>query len=116
MATAAEIRNKASLKLGKGAIGQTLANPISSDLDQAYVEVYARLRDESLVNWAFADEVPDAIVSPVVDLVAFARADDYSVSSERYQRLILAAGQAEVRIRRSIQGDYFSDSEEAKYY
>lgn len=114
MATAAEIRNKAADKLGIKAVGQTLEHAIKSDIDSAYVEVYARLRDEDLVNWAFTAEVPDAIVDPVVDLVAFARA--HRASGERYQRLLLMATQAEVRIRRSIQGDYFSDESEAKYY
>jgi len=116
MATAAEIRDKAGLKLGVKAIGQTLENSVSSDLDAAYTEVYARLRDEDLVTWAETAEVPNEIISPVVDLVAFARADEYSVSGERYQRLAIAASQAEIRIRRSIQDDYFTDEQEAKYY
>ena len=116
MATAAEVRNKASFKLGIGARGQTLENSVSSDLDQAYVEVYAALRDEDLVSWAFSAEVPDEIVSPVVDLVAFSRVDEYGVNGERYQRLIAAASQAEIRIRRRLQDDYFTDESEAKYY
>lgn len=116
MATAATIRNKAASKLGVKAIGQTLESAVSSDLDAAYDEVYARLRDEDLVSWHSTAEVPDELVSPVVDLVAFARADEYGVSNERYQRLMLAASQAETRIRRSIQDDYFTDEEEAKYY
>jgi len=116
MATAAEIRNKAASKLGVKAIGQTLDNPISSDLDEAYAEVYTRLRAEDLVNWHITSEVPDDIVSPVVDLVAFARAVEYGVSGDRYNRIILAASQAETRIRRSLQDDYFTDESEAKYY
>ena len=114
MATAAEIRNKASLKLGIGALGQTLESAVSKDLDDAYTEVYARLRDEDLVSWAFTSEVPDELVDPVVDLVAFARS--YMVSGERYQRIGVAASQAESRIRRSLQDDYFTDESEAKYY
>ena len=116
MATAATIRNKASFKLGIGARGQTLEGSVSKDLDEAYDEVYARLRDEDLVNWHSTSEVPDEIVSPVVDLVAFSRVDEYGVSGERYQRIAIAANQAEIRIRRSIQDDYFTDESEAKYY
>ena len=116
MATAAQIRNKAASKLGIKAIGQTLENAVSSDLDEAYDEVYARLRDEDLVSWHSTAEVPDEVVSPVVDLVAFARADEYKVNGEKYQRLMLAASQAEVRIRRSLQDDYFKDASDAVYY
>lgn len=116
MATAAEIRNKAGSKLGVKAIGQVLENAVSSDLDSAYDEVYARLRDEDLVSWHSTAEVPDELVSPVVDLVAFARADEYKVNGEKYQRLLLAARHAEARIRRSLQDDYFTDDNEAVYY
>ena len=116
MATAAEIRNKAGSKLGIKAFGQALENAVSSDLDAAYDEVYARLRDEDLVSWHSTAEVPAELVSPVVDLVAFARVDDYGVSGEKYQRIAVAATQAEIRIRRSLQDDYFQDDNEAVYY
>ena len=114
MATAAEIRDKAGFMLGVKTLGQALENSVSSDLDDAYTEVYERLRAEDLVNWT--DDIPNDVVSPVVDLVAFARATQYGVSGERYQRIILAANQAEIRIRRSLQDDYFMDETEAKYY
>ena len=114
MATAAEIRDKAGFMLGVKTLGQALENSVSSDLDDAYTEVYERLRAEDLVNWT--TDIPNDVVSPVVDLVAFARATQYGVSGERYQRIILAAQQAEIRIRRSLQDDYFTDETEAKYY
>lgn len=116
MATAAEIRDKAAYKLGVKAFGQTLENDVATSLDNAYTEVYARLRDEDLVSWHVTAEVPDEVVSPVVDLVAFSRVDEFGVSGERFQRITLAASQAETRIRRSIQDDYFTDESEAKYY
>jgi hypothetical protein len=116
MATAADIRNKAGALLGVKALGQTLQNSVSSDLDAAYDEVYARLRDEDLVSWHSTAAVPDEVVSPVVDLVAFARVNEYGVSSERYQRIAIAASQAEIRIRRSLQDDYFTDQSEAVYF
>ncbi len=116
MATVAELRNKVSFKLGIGARGNTLESSISDDLDQAYAEVYARLRSEDLVSWAFTSEVPDELITPVVDLVAFSRVDEYGVSAERWQRVANSASQAEVRIRRTLKDDYFTDEEEAKYY
>lgn len=116
MATAADIRNKAGALLGVKALGQTLENSVSSDLDAAYDEVYARLRDEDLVSWHSTAEVPDEVVSPVVALVAFARVNEYGVSDSRYQRISLLANQSEIRIRRSLQDDYFTDSNEAVYF
>lgn len=116
MATKAEIRDKAARKLGIKAIGQTLENPVSSDLDDAYTEVYAMLRGEDLVTWHSTAEVPDNLVWPVVALVAFSRVDEYNISGERYQRITAAAGAAEATIRRAIQDDYFTDESEAVYY
>jgi hypothetical protein len=116
MATAAQIRDKAGFKLGVKALGQALENSVSSDLDDAYTEVYNRLRDEDLVSWDISAEVPDEVVSPVVDLVAIARVDEYGVSGERYQRISIAASQAEIRIRRSLQDDYFTNENEAVYF
>ncbi len=116
MATAAQIRDKAGFKLGVKDLGQALENSVSSDLEDAYQEVYSRLRDEDLVSWSLISEVPNELVSPVVDLVAFARADEYGVSGERYQRIAIAASQAEIRIRRSLQDDYFKDQSQAVYY
>lgn len=116
MATAAQIRNKAGFLLGVKALGQTLTNSVSSDLDDAYTEVYARLRDEDLVSWHITQEVPDELVDPVVSLVAFARIDEYSVSDSRYQRITIKSSQAEIRIRRSLQDDYFTNQDEAVYF
>jgi len=116
MATAAEIRDKAAFKLGVKALGQALENSVSSDLDNAYIEVYDRLRAEDLVNWDSTADVPNDVVDPVVFLVAFARTVEYGVAGERYQRIALGASQSETRIRRSLQDDYFTDENEAYYY
>ena len=116
MATAAEIRDKAGSKLGIKTLGQALENSVSSDLDEAYIEVYDRLRAEDLVNWDISAEVPSDIVDPVVYLVAFARATEYGIAGERYQRIASLASHSETRIRRSLQNDYFTDETEAKYY
>ncbi len=116
MATKAEIRDKAGAKLGKKKLGQALQSAVSDDLDDAYDEVYARLRDEDLVSWHSTAEVPDELVSPVVDLVSFARIDEYGVKGERAQRIMIAASQAEIRIRRSLQDDYFKNTDEAVYF
>lgn len=116
MATAAKIRDKAGQKLGVKALGQALESSVSDDLDDAYTEVFERLRAEDLVSWHSTEEVPEELVSPIVDLVAFQRVDEYGVNSERYQRLAVAASQAEVRIRRTLQVDYFTNEDEAVYF
>ena len=116
MATPADIRNKAGFKLGKKSLGQALKNSVSSDIDAAYDEVYARLKAEGLVSWTSTGDIPDEVVSPVVDLVAFARVTEYGVGGDRYARIASDASQAETRIRRSLQNNYFKNTKEAVYY
>lgn len=88
MATSAEIRNKAAKKLGLYGTGQTLRSAISADLDEAYTEVYGVLVAKELATWASTAEVPDALVEPVVSMVAAHRATQYSIPGERYQRVM----------------------------
>ena len=100
MATAAEIRNKAARELGVLATGQTLRSEISTDLDAAYVEVYALLEAEKVASWAIADAVPSRDVASVVALVAEARVNVYSVPNDRYQRIVAAAPGAFKQLKR----------------
>jgi hypothetical protein len=100
MATAAEIRQKAAKKLGLVGEGQTLRAAITADLDEAYVEVYATLAMKSLATWAFASEVPDHLVNPVVWWVAGVRMDEYAIPNDRYQRVKSDYARAESEIRK----------------
>ena len=87
MATAQEIREKAAKKLGVLGTGQTLQSETAADIDAAYTEVYAQLDTLNLTTWDSDEEVPDELVKPVVDLVAYARVDEYSVPDNRYTRI-----------------------------
>lgn len=90
MATTAEIRNKAAQKLGLLGVGQTLQSNISSDLDDAYTEVYGMIESLGLATWGTSStNVPDALVTPIVDMVAGVRATRYAIPGERFQRIIL---------------------------
>jgi hypothetical protein len=99
MATATQIRTKALKKLGVLATGQTTQSEIQADLDRAYEEVYAALAAKNLVTWEIDEEVPDEYVMPVVALVAFARADEYGIPNDRYQRIAGNMTRATAEIR-----------------
>ena len=89
--TAAEIRNKALKKLGKFGTGTIADEPKTTDLDQAYLEVYAQLSTRGLVTWDADEEIPDEFVHSVVALVADARKDEYRIPNDLYQRITLDA-------------------------
>lgn len=97
--TKAQIVDKAASKLGLKTGTLNLQADIETDLSKAYDEVWKTLDRINLVDWDSSESVPDEYVNPVVDLVAWERADDYQVSTERYSRLQLRAASAQARIR-----------------
>ncbi len=107
MATAAEIRNQAATRLGELGEGQVLAPRVSEDLDKAYVQVFAQLGAKNMLVWDFDEEVPNEYVVHVVALVAFSRANDYSISNDRYQRLALDQSIAIPEIRELLTSDTY---------
>lgn len=107
MATATEIRNKAAKKLRILPSNQTVHSEDTATLDAAYTEVYAQLDALGLATWDSDEDIPDEFVQPVVDLVAYARLNEFAVPDNLYQRIVVdAIGDgnafvgAEARIRR----------------
>lgn len=107
MATAAQIRDKALRKLGILSVNNTPSSTITGDLDDAYTEVYAELEGLSLVTWDSDEEVPDSHVSSLVALVAYARVDEYSVSNDRYVRIVNDEAKALPKIKELQAGDEY---------
>lgn len=100
MATTAEIRNKALKRLGILGRGQTARSEDAADLDAAYAELHAMLQVKGLTPWGSATaDIPAQYVNDVVFLLAFWRADEYSVSPAKYQRISFGAAIAETNIR-----------------
>lgn len=100
--TKAQIVDRAAAKLGLKSGTLNLSSDIENSLSAAYDEVWAMLDGINLVDWDSSESVPDEYVSPMVDLVAFERLDDYSVSTERYQRIVSRASTSENRIRQIL--------------
>lgn len=107
MATKTDIRNKALKRLGVIGATQSATAEQAADLEAAYDEVYAELEAQDLAVWDDAT-IPDEFVAPVVALVALARADEYGISNERYQRIAADAATAHKRIIAAYQGEYTS--------
>lgn len=83
MATAAEIRNRAAHDLGKTRLGGSLQSQDQTRIDSGYSEVYAQLKDKGLATWAFAGEVPNAVVPYVSGLIALNCMLTFNISQER---------------------------------
>lgn len=115
MATKATIRNKAVKKLGVLATGQTLPSEIAADLDEAYDEVYAALSAKNLTNDWESDDIPTEYVTPLVALVAFARADEYGIPNDRYQRIAGDVSRATAEIRELQESNVYK-TPTATYY
>lgn len=108
MATREQIKWRALNKLGAIANGQTMTADQDADMDAAYVEVYNALLDTDAVAWDISDDVPDSVANEVAILVAMQRSENYSISNERFQRLVAQAAAADGTIRHRLQPTYQS--------
>ncbi len=119
MATKQEIRNQALQMLGVLRVGQSAQTQDATEIETAYDEVYADLKDEGLATWAAADEAPDTITPYMAGLVALSRNVTYGISAERYQRIIALTGTdgslAYREIRKIVTPDYQSLDEPTDY-
>ena len=77
-------------------VGDSLTIGGSDDLymTQKYAEVYAMLKEKGMAYWASGATVPDKFSPHLQALLAFFSTDDYSVSSERLQRINAKASNA----------------------
>jgi hypothetical protein len=111
MATQAEVRKRALIKLGRGSRAQTPVSYLDSDMSNAYTEVYLRLQELDIAYWGQTSDVPDEVANHISALMAWSRVNDYGVSAERYQRLSVEAKTAEPAIRMMAVNQYRSVDE-----
>lgn len=111
MATRAEVRKRALIKLGRASLSQTPESYLDADMVNAYNEVYRTLQEMDLVYWGQTSDVPDEVANHVATLMAWFRVNDYGVSAERHTRLAVDASSAESRIRMMAVSQYRSVDE-----
>lgn len=102
--TVSQIVARAARELGKNPVGQPVNGAVSSDLTQAYNEVWKMLHRKNLVTWGKTEKVPEEYCNPIVFLVANARLS--GVSADRYQRIKLEASQSVPLIKTIKDGVY----------
>ena len=101
--TKAQIRNRVLRKLGKLAHGQNAESAIAEDIEDAYDQVYAKLKKRGMATWLSAS-VPDEFVEDVVAITAFERAE--GISGERYARVAGDAQRAFLNLSALISGKW----------
>ena len=111
--TIAECRNRALVKLGKLALGQTPTSALANDMEDAYNQVYARLELKGLVTWSSTDSIPDEYVEDITSLMAFERAE--GIPNDRYVRIANDASRAPLNIAALIAGPYTNPREYTDY-
>lgn len=111
MATQAEVRKRALIKLGIGNRHQSPVASLDSDMSNAYNEVYLQLQEIDIAYWGQTSDVPDEVANEVASLMAWRRVDDYGVSNDRYQRLAAGFQNAHSAIRTMSVNAYRSTSE-----
>ena len=111
MATLKSVKEKALRRLGVLAQGQQMSSDQDQVTQSAYNSLYARLLTKNIVAWGKSDDIPDAFVEPVVQMLAFDLTNEYGVSNDRWQRLQLAASTAPQELGSMIFPKYVSETE-----
>lgn len=89
----------------------------------AYPQLHATLLSENMVRWALTEDIPEKYAIPMIQLMAYAVADDFSVPQEDYMKL-RADGEllqtppsaGERQLRKLLANAYVSDPVESDYY
>jgi ribosomal protein S16 len=115
MTTKAETRDRAANDLGLLRLGQSLQSQDSTRITDAYEEVYAQLKEEGVATWVSTGAVPDHMAQHVASLVAENCLNTYSVSQERYARILNAANNARAEIKKYTTPFYESLDESTDY-
>ena len=102
--TIAEVRNRALNMLGKLPVGHTPTGAVSSDMEDVYDQVYARLELMGLVTWSSTGSIPDEYIEDVSSLMAFERSE--GIPDGRYARIRDAAGRATKSISARVSGTW----------
>lgn len=117
--TAAEIRDRAGEELGIKQIGQSMQSQDAARLNDAYEEVYARLKHEGLATWAVAGSVPDEVAQYVIYMTAHNAIVTFGISDSRASRILAHTGGnddlALREIRKYIAPAYVSQDEPVDY-
>jgi len=111
MATVSEVINRTASDLGLLRLGQALQAQDNTRITQAYDEVYDYLKEKGIAVWTTSGTVPDRLVPYVVSMMAENCLNTYSVSNDRYQRIMKAYENAEAMIHMLTTPDYASQDE-----
>lgn len=100
MPSKSELRDQVLEYLGKKVIGQAASYNQQVDIEQAIDEVYADLRADRLLTFSTTGDIPNDVTPYIKVLVAQKRSS--GLSDERYQRVLLDAGQSGEKAKREI--------------
>ncbi len=118
--TKVQIRDRVANDLGVLPLNQSLPAQHVTRIEQAYDEVYARLKTRGLATWASTASVPNDLCPYVIALVCDNCLNTYSVSVERWSRIKAIAGvkngdDAIRAIRELVSPEYVSQENPTDY-
>lgn len=111
--TVSQIVARAARELGKNPTGQGVNGAVSSDLTQAYNEVWKMLSRKGMITFGQSEDVPEEYCNPMVYLTANQRLS--GVSADRYQRIKLEASNALGWLGSLKEGDWDNPTEVEDY-
>lgn len=111
MATKANLRDRAAEYLGILRIGQGLQSQDTTRIESGYDEVFAQLKSDGLTTFASTGDCADELTPHIAYLIAESCLDTYSVSDNRYNRIVRGAEKGIREIKKFVQPRHEETSE-----
>lgn len=115
-ATKTQLAVKVLQKLRVLPTGQAAVTDDTSVIETAYDELYQLYRDDGLITWGSADDIPDEAVRPMVVVLASDMADEFNVPEARVQRLLAQRVEAVKQLKSLSQVVYTSTDTKISNY
>lgn len=117
--TKAKVKEDAAERLGIKTVGQAINPAHSNKLDQYWDAAYDELKDEDINVFSSSGPVPDKVFPWLASMIALHATESFSVSEERYARILRKSGtnneSALRQIRKYAQNEFENISKVTDY-
>ena len=110
--TIKEIATKVLQKIGRLPSNQTMSAGHEKSVTDEYDGLYDELLNDSLVNWAKADDIPDFAFHPITIMLCGRVADDFRVPDKWSQR----ETQQRMKLAKQLESPYVPEVTQMESY
>lgn len=114
--TIGEVAESVLLSIGRATPGQDHDANYTKIVKDAYAGLYEMLKNDSLVNWAYTDNIPDWAVFPITVMLSGMVGDQFALDERIQQRFLSQFGTMRRLLASQGVHPYIHKNTEATYF